>query len=111
MRFSTPLKREGLRYVYRSASPQTEAGRSSYLDGLASTAMASAFAGRQMVGTSAGGHSVSYAGFSGWDPSVVLEFVDWARDYIAEADVDDAVALVPARAAFVSTDFSNVATG
>lgn len=108
MPLTTPRKREGLRKVYRAASPQSEAGRESYLDGLSDVALSAINSGKSLIGSSAGGTSASYAVFNSWAPNDVVEFVDWARGYISESDVDDALASVPAKVTRISADFSGV---
>jgi len=85
--------REFIRRVYREASANTEAARSAYLDGLAETAMSSFSKGRNLVGTSDKGTSATYAMFSAWSPTQIIDLVDFARDYIAEDTVAEALAL------------------
>lgn len=109
MPLSTPRKREGLRKVYR-ASAASESARSTYLDGLADTALSALNAGKSLVSVSAGGTSTGYAVFNGWAPNDLIEFVDWARDNISESTIASALDEVPAKVTRFSTDFSGVRT-
>ena len=93
MAISRAVKTEFLRKVY-SAAPASSAARDTYLDGLSTTALASRAAGKLLSGTAFGGTSASYSAFSGWHPDQVIELIAWARDYIAEDAIADALALV-----------------
>lgn len=102
-------KREGLRKVYR-ASASNKAARIAYLDGLADTALASSNSGKILVSASAGGTSSAYSVFNGWASNDVLDFANWARNYVEEADVADSIALVSPPVRRFSADFSGVAS-
>ena len=98
-------RREFLRRVYRAAEAAAQT-RDAFLDGLADEALKARLAGRQLTNTSANGKSVQYGLFMNWTPSEVLEIIDWARGFIAEDVVADAVALVPPAARFFGSDFT-----
>jgi hypothetical protein len=81
------VKREFIRRIYREASPATEAGRNTYLDTIAETAMGLTMRGKILTGTSDKGTSAQYAMFANWLPSQVIELVDFARDYTSYSTV------------------------
>ncbi len=102
------MRRSFIRSVYRNASASTESARNTYLDGLADAAQAELDSGKQLTSASAGGVSSGWSSAAGSDPESRLELYEWARDYIAEATVAAAVALIPLSTSAVATDFSGV---
>ena len=80
---SNSARSEFIRYVYRKASPSTEEGRSTYLDGLAETAMGMQLKGKTLSGTSDKGTSAQYAMFDKWGPEYSLDLIAWTRQWIS----------------------------
>lgn len=105
MRASYLQKKAFIRRIYREATEASEASRNAYLDTIDETAQLQVDSGVRRVGASGGGFSSSFAPFSGWDPRDVVEFTEWARGYISEADVDDALESIPGPVTHFGTDF------
>lgn len=108
MRASYATRREFLRRVYRKAN-ESGTTRDEFLDAIADKAHVELDGSKTLTGASGGGVSSNYLSFfSIWGPQDRLELVDWARDYIAEDDVADSLALVTGPIRFVGSDFSGV---
>jgi len=88
---STSARTEFIRLVYRKASPQTEAGRESYLDELAETAMGMQLKGKTLTGTSDKGTSAQYVMLEKWGPEYSLAMISWTRQWISYATVTEAL--------------------
>lgn len=102
------VRREFLRLIYRTAAAATENSRKTYIDGLATVALACVNTGKTLSGASGGGFNSNYSVFAGWDPGLVLFLCDWARSLVAEADVDDSIAEVNPRVASVRCNFTSL---
>ena len=83
--------------MWSAADADTESSRSTYLDGLASVALTAKLGGKVLISSQAGGTSASYKPFDGWRADDTLQLIDWCRDVIGEASVEDAIALIKPR--------------
>lgn len=102
------VRRSFIRSVYRNAAAATEDSRNDYLDDLADAAQLDLQAGGQLQSSSAGGVSAGFDTSRGLRPADRLELYEWARDYIGEATVAEAIALIKPGTSAVATDFSGV---
>lgn len=99
-----------LRSVYRNADPSTEEGRNAYLDTLDDVLMRQVNAGgKRLVSASSTGSQASYEFAEGMDLSVLASLSDWCRAYLAEDDVDDALALIDPPVRYLSSSFARIA--
>ena len=82
--------------------------RSAFLATFCSDAVASLGAGRRIVETSAGGHSVSYQLDPSWTTHDIHELCEWAESYISQSTIAAALAEVEPRVTSFSTDTLNL---
>lgn len=106
---ATRVRKWFLRAVYRKANPSTEAGRSSFLDGIDNVVMRQITAGgKRLTSASSTGTSSSFEFAEDLGLEDLASLTEWARGYISEADVEDAIDSVPVGVKYLSTDFSGV---
>ncbi len=98
---------EFLRYVYANGGAN-EAARQAYISTWREAALDSLRDGGVISSASSNSNSTGFSVPSGWSPQQVMELAAWARSYVSEADVDDALASVPAKVVRFSADFSGV---
>ena len=84
---------EFVRRVYRQATA-ADISNEAYLDALADVALAAEELGKQLLGGSHAGSSLSFAPFAAWTPESLIEMIDLARKPCEEATVADALAAV-----------------
>jgi hypothetical protein len=104
---STATKREFLRWVY-AESAASESARSTTISTWRTAAIDALKGGGVLTATAANGHSAGFAILPGWSVDHVLYLADWARGYISESAVADALASVPARVRMFSTRTTNL---
>jgi hypothetical protein len=98
-----------LRAVYRNADPSTEEGRGAYLDGIDDVVMRQITAGgKRLTSASSTGTSSSYEFAEDMGLEDIAALTEWARDFIAEDAVADAIALVLPPVRYVSTSFARL---
>lgn len=98
-----------LRAVYRNADPSTEAGRDAYLDGIDDVVMRQITAGgKRLTSASSTGTSSSYEFAEDMGLEDLAALTEWARDFIAEDAVADAIALILPPVRYVSTSFARL---
>ena len=95
-----------LRIVYRNASPADATGRSAYLDGIDDVVVRQITqGGKRLISASSTGSQASYEFAEGLELEDLASLTEWARGYIDEDTIDDALALVPAGVKYLSADF------
>jgi hypothetical protein len=99
-----------LRGVYRNADPSTYEGRGAYLDTLDDVLMRQVSAGgKRLVSASSTGSQASYEFAEGQDLSMLASLSDWARSYISEDTIEEALELVVPPVRYLSTSFARIA--
>lgn len=99
-----------LRAVYRNADPSTEEGRGAYLDGIDDVVMRQITAGgKRLTSASSTGTSSSYEFAEDMGLEDLAALTEWARDFIFEDEVEDAIALVVPPVRYVSTSYERLA--
>lgn len=98
-----------LRNVYDHADPQTEDGRKALLLSLGRVLWSQVDnGGRRLESASSGSTSSQYGWAEGMTLDSLTGLTEWARGYISEADVEDAVASVPPPVRYLSTSFTGL---
>ncbi len=98
---------EFIRYVYAEGGV-SEATRNTFVSTWRQSAIDAIRDGGNITSSSSNSASVGFSVPSGWTPATVMQLVAKVRSYLAEADVDDSLAEVPASVRRFSTDFSGV---
>ena len=107
MAITTADRREFLRSVYDEGADF--AARKAILDRVRNAALKQKTAGKTLTAASGSGVSSQFEQLIGHDASGVIGLVDWARDFIAEATIELALALVPRRGVTLSrTSFAGL---
>lgn len=98
-----------LRAVYRNATPADLDGRSAYLDGIDDVVLRQITqGGKRLVSASSTGSQASYEFAEGLELEDLASLTEWARGYIGEGTIEEAIALVPAGVKYLSADFSGL---
>lgn len=99
--------RRFIRHVYTNGGASAST-RSAYIATFTSAAISALGAGKHLVTTSAGAHSVSYQLDPGWTARDVAEMAEWAEDYVSQSTVGLALAEVEPRVVSFYTDTTNL---
>lgn len=99
--------RRFLRHVYTNGGASA-ATRSAYIAAFTSSAVSAIGAGKHLVTTSAGAHSVSYQLDAHWTAQDVMEMAEWAEDYVTQATITASLAEVEPRVTSFYTDTTNL---
>ena len=103
----TPTRREFLRYVYEQGGASAST-RGTFISTWRTAAIDTLKGGALLTATAANGHSAVFQIHPGWTAATVMELADWARGYISETLIADALADVPSRVRSFSNHTTNL---